>query len=234
MPRAVLPLLPNLRCLALVIAVAGCTPDSAAELEPAAFATAPASIGRWHHAAGGAPISSMPMAAPIGASPAPWLQFCAEDGDRHRCGETPTRVRLTEARWAELTEIQGLVNQGVTQQPDAVTVGDQWTLLEPGGAGDCEDIALTKRDELMSRGWPAGALRPAFCYAYNQPVDGDEIHAVLTVETDAGTYVLGNLDDSVRTWADSECRDWIMRADDGGWRWIDGGVPVTLIPVSTP
>ncbi|MEQ8966135.1 MAG: transglutaminase-like cysteine peptidase, partial [Azospirillaceae bacterium] len=172
----------------------------------------------------------LPRGRAIGASPAPWMDFCRRNGGRARCGAPETRVALTEARWAQLVDYQRRVNHGVVQRPDPVGVGDDWRLLEPGEGGDCEDIALTKRAALIEEGWPAGALRPAICYAHNQTIGGRELHLVLTAETDAGTFVLGNLTDEVRPWQDSDCAAWVMRAGSGGWHWIAGGIGVPLRP----
>lgn len=166
--------------------------------------------------------------ASIGALPRPWADFCRRTGPRAACGAPPARVAMTPARWAELEDLQRRVTNGVIQRPDPIGVDDHWTLLNPGDAGDCEDIALTKRDALIDLGWPAGALRPAICYARGQRVGGPEMHLVLSVDTDAGTYVLGNLTNQVRSWRDSDCAVWVMREAGGTWRWIDGGMRVPL------
>jgi predicted transglutaminase-like cysteine proteinase len=181
----------------------------------------------------GAPLAPygpglMTDGAAIGASPAPWIEFCRRNGPRSACGASPTRVAMTPARWAQLQDLQRRVTNGVIQRPDPIGLGDRWQLLEPGGAGDCEDIALTKRDALIDLGWPAGALRPAICYARGQPIGGGEMHLVLTVDTDTGTWVMGNLTDEIRSWRDSDCAVWVMRESGGGWRWIEGGMRVPL------
>lgn len=171
---------------------------------------------------------------PVGGAPITWLRFCDSAPARHLCAAPPTRVRLDAAAWERLAEVQRRVNRGVVQRPDPVGVGDDWTLLDPGEAGDCEDIALTKRDILIQDyGWPAGALRPAICYAHGQAPGGPALHAVLTVETDAGTFVLGNLTDVIAPIDGSECRDWVMRASGRDWTWIAGGRRTVLHPVGT-
>jgi len=172
----------------------------------------------------------LPRGRAIGASPAPWMDFCRRTGARGRCAAPEARVALTAERWDQLVTYQRRINRGVVQRPDPVGVGDHWRLLDPGQAGDCEDIALTKRDALIDEGWPAGALQPAICYAHNQPVGGRELHLVLTAETDAGTFVLGNLTDEVRPWQDSDCAAWVMRGGSNGWHWIAGGIGVPIRP----
>jgi predicted transglutaminase-like cysteine proteinase len=71
---------------------------------------------------------------------------------------------------------------------------DYWT-IPTDGYGDCEDYALTKRKMLMEHGFSAAALRVAIVVTPNQ-----ERHAVLTVVTDKGDYVLDNLKDEVLPW----------------------------------
>ncbi len=61
----------------------------------------------------------------------------------------------------------------------------------PPTAGDCEDIALLKRRDLIEKGWPVGALLMTVVRQAN-----GEGHAVLTVLTDRGDLVLDNLKSS--------------------------------------
>ena len=62
----------------------------------------------------------------------------------------------------------------------------------PNGAGDCEDYVLEKRRELMHKGLSASDL---LITVVRKP-DG-EGHAMLTVRTDKGDFVLDNLTDAV-------------------------------------
>lgn len=173
------------------------------------------------------------MGPSIGASPAPWAAFCARDPGRAQCGAPATQVTLTPALDAQLASVQATVNAEHPQRPDP-GVGDDWSLMPPGAAGDCEDFALTKRDLLIRAGWPAGALHVGICFNQSQPVDGENMHAVLAVDTDRGTYVLGNLRDGVVPWSASECRDWVMRSDAPDWRWVRDGLRVPLRPLASP
>ncbi len=83
------------------------------------------------------------------------------------------------------------------------------------GFGDCEDYALTKRRDLMTAGFPAPALRIAVVLT-----DRNERHAVLTVATDRGDYVLDNLTSTIRNWDDTDYL-WIERQDPSkAWGWV--------------
>ena len=65
--------------------------------------------------------------------------------------------------------------------------------------GDCEDYALEKRRELMDAGVPAGDLLMTVA---RQP-NGDG-HAVLTVRTSLGEFILDNLETKVLSWTDTD------------------------------
>ena len=73
----------------------------------------------------------------------------------------------------------------------AGVVGEEW-LISPK-AGDCNDYAVTKRHELLARGWPSRALLLAEVI-----VPSGEHHLVVVVRTNEGDFVLDNLNASVR------------------------------------
>lgn len=86
--------------------------------------------------------------------------------------------------------------------------------------GDCEDLALRTLMELWAAGLPRGALRIAACWAGEQP------HAVLTVETTAGTYVVDYLNPGVWLWHQLPYQ-WHSR-ESVGLRWNDLSPPRDL------
>lgn len=102
-------------------------------------------------------------------------------------------VTLSDQRMAQLRQVNSYVNSTITEVSDMEQYGreDVWT-LPTSGKGDCEDFALLKRKMLIERGWPASALS----IAVGMTSQG-EPHAVLTVATDRGSYVLDNLTSSI-------------------------------------
>ena len=68
-------------------------------------------------------------------------------------------------------------------------VVEKWSYPEDG-YGDCEDYVLLKRRMLMQSGWPREAL--LITVVRDRKGDG---HAVLTVKTDKGEYILDNQDE---------------------------------------
>lgn len=113
-----------------------------------------------------------------------------------------------------LRKVQRDVNFNTPYLSDNKQYGEQdrWALPTDDG-GDCEDYALKKRRLLIEWGWPAGSLRIATCWT-----ELNEYHAVLTVETDRGTYVLDNRYNTVQRWADLPYK-WHARVVPGGWFW---------------
>ncbi len=105
----------------------------------------------------------------------------------------PAGVELTGQRMAELQQVNNHVNSTIVEVSDMEQYGraDVWT-LPTSGKGDCEDFALLKRKLLIQRGWPASALS----ISLGMTAQG-EAHAVLTVATNQGDYVLDNLRSAV-------------------------------------
>ena len=139
-------------------------------------------------------------------------------------------VMLDQAHWAQLEQVQLAVGQQVKYVSDMERFGvpDWW---EPADkTGDCEDIALTKRQRLMDLGWPAEALRIAAL------IDGHgQLHAVLTVDVVSekgapGTYVLDSHFTHVEPWQimNQYGYYWLERSKPGSalWARLDGDSPV--------
>ena len=72
---------------------------------------------------------------------------------------------------------------------------ERWSYPDDG-YGDCEDYALLKRRILIEAGWP----REALLLTLVRGADG-EGHAVLTVTTDKGDYVLDNMSWDILLWS---------------------------------
>ncbi|PSJ50299.1 transglutaminase-like cysteine peptidase [Kumtagia ephedrae] len=115
--------------------------------------------------------------------------------------KTPKRAPadLTRQLWSAIVRINNDVNASVTPKTDMEMWGREEVWSYPtSGAGDCEDYALEKRRRLMAIGVPAGDL---LMTVVRQP-NGDG-HAVLTVRTSLGDFVLDNLEPRVLAWEDT-------------------------------
>ena len=125
-------------------------------------------------------------------------------------------IVLDQAHWAQLEQVQLKVDGKVAYQTDQqhFGAGEFW---EPAGrTGDCEDMALAKRQRLVALGWPADDLRIAV--AINEK---GELHAVLTVDVVSAkgapaTYVLDNRFLHVEPW---------KRLSEFGYTWVERARP---------
>jgi predicted transglutaminase-like cysteine proteinase len=111
-------------------------------------------------------------------------------------------VQLTEARWADLNDVNETVYNTII--PDSHELGpaaNLW-LIDPE-RGDCKDYAVSKRHRLLSRGWPQRALLLGEVVT----VWGKH-HLVLLVRTRSGDLVLDNLSAQIRPWPRAPYR-WI-------------------------
>src|SRR5204862_6009211 len=69
------------------------------------------------------------------------------------------------------------------------------------GYGDCEDYVLQKRKMLIDAGWPREAL--LITVVRDKKGDG---HAVLTVKSDKGEFILDNQNEEVLLWTETGYR----------------------------
>jgi len=109
-------------------------------------------------------------------------------------------VELSRKLWATIVAVNNAVNTEVQPRTDMEMWGREEVWSYPdSGFGDCEDYALEKRRRLMQAGMPAGDL---LMTVVRQP-NGDG-HAVLTVRTSLGEFILDNLEPRVLAWTDTD------------------------------
>jgi predicted transglutaminase-like cysteine proteinase len=106
-----------------------------------------------------------------------------------------TDVALDQELWNELLTINDHVNTLIKPATDQEMHGrpELWSM--PIDEGDCEDYVIMKRDLLMRAGWPASSL--LITVVRDEVGDG---HAVLTVRTDRGDFILDNKVSRVIRW----------------------------------
>jgi predicted transglutaminase-like cysteine proteinase len=136
--------------------------------------------------------------APIG-----WVEFCVEY--EPECRTTPTLPRdivLTSSARKDLERVNLFVNSHVKPMTDMEHWGvvERWNYPDDG-YGDCEDYVLQKRKLLMQAGWP----REALLVTVVRDKHGDG-HAILTVKTDKGEFILDNQNDQILLWSDTGYR----------------------------
>jgi predicted transglutaminase-like cysteine proteinase len=128
------------------------------------------------------------------------------------------KVVLDEATRAKLVAVNDRINAAITYATDQEQYGvvNVWTLDAIGGYGNCKDYALAKRQALIDEGFPENALRIAIVRTAQ-----NELHAVLTVDTDHGDFVLDSIDPQIRPWADTRYA-WLSRQSASDpLRWVN-------------
>lgn len=136
--------------------------------------------------------------APIG-----WVEFCAENPRDCKAGASqPRDIVMTQTAWKDLVRVNRWVNETVKPMTDQ----EHWGVIEKwsyptDGYGDCEDYVLLKRKMLMDAGWPREAL--LITVVRDKKGEG---HAVLTVKSDKGEFILDNQNEEVLAWTDTGYR----------------------------
>jgi predicted transglutaminase-like cysteine proteinase len=108
------------------------------------------------------------------------------------------RLQLSSAKRRQLAEVNSYVNRTVKPVTDLENYGQLEVWAYPNGKGDCEDYVLLKRRMLIERGWPESTLLITVVRDEN-----NEGHAVLTVRTDAGDFILDNKRADIVRWTDT-------------------------------
>jgi predicted transglutaminase-like cysteine proteinase len=136
--------------------------------------------------------------APIG-----WIDFCNDLPRECAGGPTaPRDVVLSTTAWKDLVRVNKWVNETIKPMTDLEHWGvvEKWSYPDDG-YGDCEDYVLLKRRLLMEAGWPREAL--LITVVRDRRGDG---HAVLTVKTDKGEYILDNQNEDIVLWSETGYR----------------------------
>ncbi|MGY3590759.1 putative transglutaminase-like cysteine proteinase [Bradyrhizobium sp. USDA 4341] len=141
-------------------------------------------------------------------APMAYVMFCMRYADE--CKPKPRArmvfrggaTRLTKQRMADLIEVNASVNRSIApQRNERGLAGEEW-LINPA-RGDCNDYAVSKRHELLARGWPMRNLLLS-----EVVTSWGEHHLVLVVRAQGGDVVLDNLNAQIRNWSQARYR-WV-------------------------
>jgi predicted transglutaminase-like cysteine proteinase len=159
----------------------------------------------------------MPTSDAAASAPAGFVSFCVRNPGQCAPNEQGDRLVLDQNAWTLLVSVNDAVNTAVRPLEDGSHYGraEYWTLVTDG-YGDCDDYALTKRKALIDAGFPMAALRIATAVTRK-----GTRHAVLTVATDKGDYVLDNSHALILPW-DQTGYFWLARQDaHNAWTWVE-------------
>jgi predicted transglutaminase-like cysteine proteinase len=131
-----------------------------------------------------------PALPPVGHS-----RFCLHypaDCKVHGVDFRRRNIAMTLKRWEELNEINRAVNNAIFATiTDETDTTSEWTISPP--TGDCKNYAVTKRHELLARGWPSRSLLLS-----DVILPSGEHHLLLVVRVQDGNLVLDNLSNDIR------------------------------------
>ncbi len=131
-----------------------------------------------------------PVLPPIGHS-----RFCLrypDDCKVHGIDFRRRNIALTPEHWNELNTVNREANREIIPEFIIGSGATEEWLISPR-AGDCNDYAVTKRHELLARGWPSRALLLS-----EVVIPSGEHHLVLVVRTKDVDLVLDNLNPNIR------------------------------------
>jgi predicted transglutaminase-like cysteine proteinase len=154
-------------------------------------------------------VTTIPSGAPNADVPPGYVGFCIRMPEQCQIPiDAPQFMSATPAMFDALQTVNAQVNAAIWPEDDMRHYGraEYWT-IPTDGFGDCEDYALAKRKALVDAGFSPAALRVAIV------VTPDESrHAVLTVVTDKGDYVLDNMRAEIVPWNRTDYA-WVERQD---------------------
>jgi predicted transglutaminase-like cysteine proteinase len=166
-----------------------------------------------------------PTRAPIG-----WVEFCVRyKGECNTRPSTPRDVVLTQKAWADMVKVNIWANENIQPITDLEHWGvvEQWDYPDDG-KGDCEDYVLLKRRMLMQAGWPREAL--LITVVRDKKGDG---HAVLTVKTNLGEFILDNQEAEILAWNKTGYRFVKRQSQSDPNVWVSLGEPRSPATVSS-
>jgi len=179
--------------------------------------------------AGSEQLARMPVS---GATRPPfgWVEFCArQPGQCAGATTTPRNLALSREAWIYLVRVNKWVNETIKPLSDLEHWGvvERWSYPDDG-YGDCEDYVLLKRRTLIQSGWPREALLVTVTHDKN-----DKGHAVLTVTTDKGDYVLDNQNDDILLWSETGYRFFKRQSQANPNVWVSLSDPQPAIATAT-
>ncbi len=153
-----------------------------------------------------------------------WVDFCRRYKGECDGGTMPAEdVNLTPETMKIIRQVNTWVNTNIKPMSDWDHWGveDQWD-YPTDGFGDCEDYQLLKRRLLMDEGLPRQAL--LMTIVKDETGEG---HALLTVKTSKGEYILDNLTNEVKPWNRTPYRFVKRQSQTDQNLWVDIGEPTS-------
>ena len=152
----------------------------------------------------------------VTSQPIGHYEFCQQVPAECRATGSNAPDHLSQRAWTKMVEINARVNATIAPRTDLEMWGREEIWSYPVKYGDCEDYVLQKRHELIKAGFHTSNL---LITVVLQP-NGDG-HAVLTVRTDQGDFILDNLVSKVLDWRDTRYRYLKRQSTANAGKWVD-------------
>jgi predicted transglutaminase-like cysteine proteinase len=132
--------------------------------------------------------------------PVGFVQFCVNNPEdcKGKGGKT-FKLAMSPERWNLIYQVNAYVNGKIAPISDQDLYGEPERWAYPTDAGDCEDYLLLKKRSLQELGFPPEAL--LITVVLDEKNEG---HAVLTITTDGGDFILDNRRNDVLRWSDTD------------------------------
>ncbi len=132
--------------------------------------------------------------------PVGFVRFCASNpNDCQPLGGGANRLKMPPERWNLLYQVNNFVNGTIIPVSDQDLYGEPEHWAYPTDAGDCEDYLLLKKRYLEGLGFPPESL--LITVVLDEKKEG---HAVLTVTTANGDFILDNRRNDILRWSDAD------------------------------
>ena len=128
--------------------------------------------------------------------PVGFVRFCVDNpADCKSLDDKYDRLAISPDRWKLVYQVNSYVNNKIAPVSDEDLYGEVEHWAYPTDAGDCEDYVLLKKRYLENLGFSAEAL--LITVVLDEKGDG---HAVLTITTEDGDYILDNRRNDLKRW----------------------------------
>lgn len=142
-------------------------------------------------------------------------EFCRQAPGECRATRNVSPHALNRTDWQAMVAINNQINSSVLPKTDMQIWGREELWSYPTSVGDCEDFVLLKRHVLMQHGFSASNLLITVVRQRN-----GEGHAVLTVRTDHGDFILDNLTSEIKAWEDTPYTYLKRQSSKHAGRWV--------------
>jgi predicted transglutaminase-like cysteine proteinase len=127
--------------------------------------------------------------------PIGFVKFCASSPADCEPKASNGSIPMTPERWKLVSQVNAYVNGKIAPVSDQDLYGEPEHWAYPTDAGDCEDYVLLKKRYLEKLGFSREAL--LITVALDEKKEG---HAILTLATESGDYILDNRNNDLLRW----------------------------------